>query len=38
MGKLSKFYNEADDVVKMNLIISMGKLKKNQKSGPIFST
>lgn len=34
MGKLSKFYTEADDVVKMNLIISMGKLKKNQKSGP----
>lgn len=34
MAKLSKFYNEADDVVKMNLIISMGKLKKNRKSGP----
>jgi hypothetical protein len=34
MGKLSKFYSEADDVVKVNLIISMGKLKKNQKSGP----
>ena len=34
MGKLSKFYTEADDVEKMNLIISMGKLKKNQKSGP----
>ncbi|MDP2865696.1 MAG: hypothetical protein Q8O90_05590 [Elusimicrobiota bacterium] len=34
MVKLSRFYTEADDVVKMNLIISMGKLKKNQKSGP----
>lgn len=34
LGKLSKFYTEADDVVKMNLIISMGKLKKNRKSGP----
>lgn len=34
MSHLSKFYTEADDVVKMNLIISMGKLKKNQKSGP----
>ncbi len=34
MGKLSEFYTEADDVVKMNLLISMGKLKKNQKSGP----
>jgi hypothetical protein len=34
MAKLSRFYSEADDVVKMNLIISMGKLKKNQKAGP----
>ena len=34
MSKLSKFYGEADDVVKMNLIISMGKLKSNTKAGP----
>ncbi|MDO8806224.1 MAG: HEAT repeat domain-containing protein [Elusimicrobiota bacterium] len=34
MAKLSQFYAEADDIVKMNLIISMGKLKKNGKSGP----
>ena len=34
MGNLAKFYAEADDVIKMNLIISMGKLKKNEKSGP----
>lgn len=34
MGKLSRFYTEADDVIKINLIISMGKLKKNQKAGP----
>jgi len=34
MGKLSKFYAEADDVIKMNLLISMGKLKSNAKAGP----
>ena len=34
MGKLSKFYTEADDVIKMNLLISMGKLKSNTKAGP----
>lgn len=34
MSKLSKFYGEADDVVKMNLLISMGKLKQNSKAGP----
>ena len=34
MSKLSKFYTEADDVIKMNLMISMGKLKNNSKAGP----
>ena len=34
MSNLAKFYAEADDVIKMNLIISMGKLKKNGNSGP----
>ena len=34
MGKLSKFYSESDDVLKINLLISMGKLKKNAKAGP----
>ncbi|MBI4351315.1 MAG: hypothetical protein HY550_07745 [Elusimicrobia bacterium] len=34
MSSLTKFYNEADDIVKMNLLISMGKLKRNDKAGP----
>jgi len=34
MKNLSKFYTEADDVIKMNLMISMGKLKQNTKAGP----
>jgi hypothetical protein len=34
MNKLSDFYADADDVVKVNLVISMGKLKKNSKAGP----
>lgn len=34
MNKLSSFYNSSDDVLKINLIISMGKLKKNNKAGP----
>lgn len=34
MTKLSKFYTEADDVIKINLLISMGKLKNNTKAGP----
>lgn len=34
MSKLSKFYTEADDVIKINLLISMGKLKNNTKAGP----
>lgn len=34
MNSLAKFYAEADDVIKLNLIISMGKLKENGKSGP----
>ncbi|HBE89273.1 MAG TPA: hypothetical protein DDW67_09070 [Elusimicrobia bacterium] len=34
MNKLSEFYAGADDVVKVNLLISMGKLKKNSKAGP----
>jgi hypothetical protein len=34
MSKLSSFYTEADDVIKMNLMISIGKLKSNAKAGP----
>ncbi|MCX5786546.1 MAG: HEAT repeat domain-containing protein [Elusimicrobia bacterium] len=34
MAKLSKFYAGSDDVIRMNLIISMGKLKKNTTAGP----
>ena len=34
MANLSRFYTEADDIIKMNLLISMGKLKKNEKAGP----
>ncbi len=34
MANLAKFYSQADDVIKMNLLISMGKLKKNEKAGP----
>lgn len=34
MSKLTKFYTEADDIIKMNLIISLGKLKNDKKSGP----
>ncbi|OGR50455.1 MAG: hypothetical protein A2049_03225 [Elusimicrobia bacterium GWA2_62_23] len=34
MSKLTKFYTESDDVLKLNLIISMGKLKSNAKAGP----
>lgn len=36
MSKLSKFYKEADDVIKMNLMISIGKLKANSKAGPFL--
>lgn len=36
MPKLSKFYTEADDVIKMNLMISIGKLKANSKAGPFL--
>lgn len=34
MNKLSGFYNSSDDVLKINLIIGIGKLKKNSKAGP----
>ena len=34
MTKLTKFYNDSDDVLKVNLIISIGKLKNNAKAGP----
>jgi hypothetical protein len=34
MTKLTKFYNDSDDVLKINLIISIGKLKNNAKAGP----
>jgi antitoxin component of RelBE/YafQ-DinJ toxin-antitoxin module len=34
MSKLGSFYGQADDVIKMNLLISMGKLENNTKAGP----
>jgi hypothetical protein len=34
MSRLTKFYSQSDDVLKINLIISMGKLKSNTKAGP----
>ncbi|PKM98705.1 MAG: hypothetical protein CVU79_02280 [Elusimicrobia bacterium HGW-Elusimicrobia-3] len=34
MAKLTKFYSQSDDVLKVNLIISIGKLKNNTKAGP----
>jgi hypothetical protein len=34
MAKLGNFYTGSDDVIKMNLLISMGKLKRNNKAGP----
>lgn len=34
MDRLTKVYAEADDIIKINLIVSMGKLKKNEKSAP----
>lgn len=34
MDEFSKVYTEADDVIKINLIVGMGKLKKNEKAGP----
>lgn len=34
MTSLKKFYAESDDVIKMNIIISMSKLKKTDKAGP----
>lgn len=37
MRKLSEFYLQADDTLKMNLLISIGKLKNNkQKAGPFI--
>ena len=36
MPKLAEFYAGADDVIKINLIVSMGKLEKNEKSGPFL--
>ncbi len=34
MASLKKFYAGSDDVIKMNIIISMSKLKKTDKAGP----
>lgn len=34
MTRLAGFYTESDDVIKINLIVSMGKLKTSEKSGP----
>ena len=33
MNKLGEFYNDSDDVMKINLIISIGKLKAGTRSG-----
>ncbi len=37
MASLTKFYSETDSVIKVNLIISMGKLKKAANAGPYLS-
>ena len=34
MDKLFSFYDSADDIIKVNLIIGMGKLKDNSKAAP----
>ena len=34
MDKLAKFYSDSDDVIRINLIISMGKLQNSSKAGP----
>lgn len=34
MDEFSKAYTQADDIIKINLIVGMGKLKKNEKAGP----
>jgi len=34
MDKFYKFYAESDDVIRVNLVISMGKLGKSEKAGP----
>ena len=34
MNKLAKFYGGSDDVIKINLIVSMGKLKDSAKAAP----
>ncbi|MHB0996010.1 MAG: HEAT repeat domain-containing protein [Elusimicrobiales bacterium] len=36
MAKLEKFYADSDDVLKMNLVISMSKLEKAAKAGPLL--
>lgn len=36
MSRLQKFYADSDDVLKMNLIISMGKLERTAKAGPFL--
>ncbi len=36
MARLKSFYKESDDVLKVNLLISVGKLAKNEKAGPFL--
>ena len=36
MSRLEEFYSKSDDVIKINLIISIGKLKNNSKGGPFL--
>lgn len=34
MDKFSSIYAKSDDIIKINLIVGMGKLKKSEKAGP----
>jgi len=36
MPKLAEFYSEADEVIKINLLISMGKLRSNGRTAPFL--
>lgn len=36
LAKLKSFYKESDDVLRINLLISVGKLGKNAKAGPFL--
>ena len=38
MEKFVKFYAESDDILRVNLVISMGKFRKADKAGPYLAT